>query len=467
MGKGIGFVSCNKPEDVTLLSNLRIQVLDKISSIKPAKQRPDVKKSDLCITGLSLNACEEDVKEALAHSLGVDNSKSRFNVIIPRVNCPLRTNELGLVRTEMTNMLSTLSRPDHFRLNVREYKQQTVTANAFATYNDADMCEDVANKINSGYSYINGCKVRAMVDYKSSVHVKGSLFHVLKQDINEKVEMYQTQCQSTTVEIRSLKSGHYSLDIKSNTLQKLAKAKIAFDKLVHGEVLDEDVLNNMQVLFIAEGRAKIRGIEKLTGAIIILDERRMQITVQGSTDSKDKSIELIKTEVLRCTELRETKFSLKGEENPPGLMKALVVKYGLSFDKLKTETGLSSITLNFRYHEISMSGKDDALVKAISIIRELKESLSNAKTTANACTDLPDCPVCLTPIDESDMYRLEYCGHAYCETCLTTQVRVAIQNKEFPVSCAVEKCDKGFVARDFNFQIRNSLIMPSELSRHL
>ncbi|WAR27221.1 DEAHC-like protein [Mya arenaria] len=452
-----------KPEDVVRLLMTRIQVLDGDISVQPAKERLDDKKSDLFIRGIPLTVCEDDIKEGLANSLGVVNSKERFTVFIPRENCTLRTNELGLVRTELTNLLSTLSRPEHFRSNVVEYRQQTVTAFAFVTFNNAEMCEHVADRINDGGCYINDCKLRAEVEYKSSVHVKRFLFDLLKQDINEKVEMYRTQSQSTTVEIRSLISGNFSLDIQSISSQNLARAKVSFDKLVQGEVLDCDVINNIQVLFFGDGLAKIKEIEKFSGAVIILDERRMQISVQGSTASKKTAIALIRTEVLRCADSKETIVRLKGEDNPPGLMKALVVKYGIKLDELKTKTGLSSITLNFRYHEISLSGKDGAVVKAISIIGELKESLSRDKTAANASTDLPDCPVCLTPINEEDMFRLEYCGHAYCETCLTNQIRFAIQNKEFPVSCAVQNCDKGFVARDFNFQMGNNFIMPSEL----
>ncbi|WAR27219.1 DEAHC-like protein [Mya arenaria] len=466
IGKGICYVCCNTPEDVPKLLISRIQVLDRIISINkcmPSKQGSDKKKADLYITSVSLAACEEDIKEALADSLGVDNSKNRFDVIIPREDCTLRTNELGLVRTELTNMLSTLSRSDHFQLNVKEYEPKKVIATAFATYNDANVCEDVADKINAGNKCINGCKVRAMVEYKSSLHVKKSLFHLLEQEVIEKVKMYQTQCPSTTVEIRSLKSGHYSLDMKSITFQKLAKAKVSFDKLLQGEVLDRDVINDIQVLFSADGREKIKRIEKITGAIINIDGRRMQIIVQGRTDARNRAVELIRTEVLICTESNETERRLKGEDNTPGLMKALVMKYGLRLDKLKSETGLSSIALNFQHQKISLSGKDDALVKAMSIIREQKESLSNHNKTANAGILLPDCPVCLTPIDEADMCRLEYCGHAYCKTCLTTQIRVAIQNREFPVNCATENCDKGLVARDFNVQVRNSLIRASEL----
>ncbi|WAR27224.1 DEAHC-like protein [Mya arenaria] len=462
-GKGICFVSCNRPEDVSRLLMSRIQVLDRNVLVMPAKQQqPGKQQSDLYIRALPLDVCEDDIKEGLAQALDVDNPKERFKVIIPRENCIFRTNEHGLARTELTNILSKLSGPDTFRLNVREYKHQTVTALAFVTYNDANMCEKVADAINEGYDHINYCKLHAEVEYKSSVHVKRFLFDVLKQDIDEKVEMYRTQSRSTTVEIRTLKSGHYSLDIKSITLQKLAKAKVSFDKLVQGEVLDGDVIKDIQVLFSTDGRAKIKRIEKSTDAIINIDGRRMQIIVQGRTDAKNKAVDLIRTEVLLCTESNETEVRLKGEDNPPGLMKALVVKYGLRFGKLKSETGLSSIALNFRHHEISLSGKDDALVKAMSIIREQKELLSNDKTTKDAGTDLPDCPVCLTPIDEADMCRLEYCGHAYCKTCLTTQIRVAIQNREFPVNCATENCNNGLVARDFNVQVRNSLIRASD-----
>ncbi|XP_052784240.1 uncharacterized protein LOC128220033 [Mya arenaria] len=298
-GKGICYVCCNRTEDVSLLLRSKITVLDEVVTTRLSKHRQGAKPSDICIKELTLTVSEEAIKKGLANALGDEDTTDRFSVFIPREKCTLRTNEFELVQKELTGLLSKLSKPGAFQLYVREYKEQTVTSFALATFNDPEMCKDVAHKINDGYGYISGCKVRAEVEYKASVHVKRFLFDLLKEDINEKVEMYRTLCRSTTVEIRLLKSGNYSLDIKSTSLQNLAKEKVSLDKLVQGEELNGDAIHNIQALFIADNRATKMRIERSTGAIILIDKRRTQITVQGSTTAKDRAVELIRREVRR------------------------------------------------------------------------------------------------------------------------------------------------------------------------
>ena len=459
-GKGFCYVTCSRPEDMAPILRLStILISGRPVSIQMAKQN-----NNLYLKGLSPLAMEEDVVRSLADSIGLPQAdKNRFKVVVPRENCIWRTNEIQRATADIENLLAQRTQQGTYRVYVKEYKAQTVTGVAFVTFNNARQCEDVAQSLADNICYLNGCPVKADVEYKTTVHVPMYLHGYLKSDIDAETERYRMNSRSTTVTTRCLKSGNFSIDIVSTSATTLAKAKVCIDRIVHGDTLGADELKGISALFSRQGIEEERNIEKSTNTIIRNDERQMVVTVLGLKDNRTKACEMIKTVVQRLNATADVDVCLKGDDNPLGLMKALVLKYGIKFEALKELTGLKKIALNFRHHEIALTGSNESTQKAVEIISAMRTELDN-RANITRDTSLQECPVCLSPIEETDMIRLEFCGHAYCKECLTTQVQVAISNKDFPIVCAGEDCGKGFVKRDFKALFATNKIKPFDLT---
>lgn len=77
---------------------------------------------------------------------------------------------------------------------------------------------------------------------------------------------------------------------------------------------------------------------------------------------------------------------------------------------------------------------------------------------------MPDCPICMCPVELNQINRLEYCGHAYCKECLKSLILNAVNDKKFPIQCAAEGCGKELVINDINFQIKQGTFTTSRLA---
>ena len=139
-------------------------------------------------------------------------------------------------------------------------------------------------------------------------------------------------------------------------------------------------------------------------------------------------------------------FNLK-EDYPPGMSKALIKKYGTDLHDLLEETNAEVADLEPKRHLLSVQGNKSSVEKTEHILNDLSKSL-NEKAQVKQSDSMPDCPVCLSPIEPHSLYRLEYCGHAYCKECITQMFHVAIQSKSIPITCAMDGCDHPVVVKD-------------------
>lgn len=453
------FVYLERPEDKINLIMSRLNVQGQSLRISLSRQQ-----SDLYIKGLKPSATEDDIYGGLEECLGLDpgEGNGRFKVVIPRVNVILRADEKYESERLLTQVLARYAEPNSFKVSVIPYRQQTVTVIAYVTFTDIDVAEKVCRDICENKPVVERYPISADMEFKSGIHVHKRVYNVLSQDIKRMRSHYQNS-KATVIDVRELKSGHYTVDIKSTNLQNLARAKVRFDDLLQGQVLAASEVENLGHLFSKEGRNKLEIIERNTKTLITPDERQMKITVQGQQGGVQNAVVSIKQEIDKFVNTKEQEIRLKGDENPPGLLKALFLRYGVKFAGLRSECGLSKISINMRSREICLAGKEEALAKALELVKEERDKLNKGKADTGD-TFLPDCPVCLCPIEETEIFRLEFCGHAYCKPCLILQLQTAIRDREFPVRCSAENCEEPLVIRDFKMQIKNGTIKQSQLA---
>lgn len=459
--KGHCFVTLNRPEDKSMLLFTSIQVKGLPVIVSPAKQSSRTnQQSDLFIKGLSLEADEDDVVNGLAHVLNVDSKKckDRFRVLIPRENCIFRSNEMQQTRDQLTTLISQYASVTKFKINLREYKDKTAKCSAFVCFTDAKAFEDVTRNLIAVCANIDGHHITVQPEFKSNVHVHETLYKFVQEEIENCCKTYSEAKSTTILQLRHLKSGHYSIDIVAESPEQLAKDKVNIDKIVEGDILECNTQQNLLLMFRKDGRLKAEQVAQATDVLISVDERNMKVIIQGKANNRAKAIEMLHEYIDKNAATSEKDVCLKGNGNPRGLMKELYIRYKNEFKDLQTAAGLLNIHFNLRSHVITLSGPDLAIARAMEMINIVKSELLNHENVNIVTEELTDCPICLCPVDESDVIRLEYCGHAYCRMCLANMMQNAVSNKEFPINCSAEACNKPLVMRDLNMQLKLGVV---------
>ncbi|XP_060560623.1 uncharacterized protein LOC132720487 [Ruditapes philippinarum] len=451
LSRGYCFVNVTEVGDIPILLDSAPIINGIRLEVSPAREQ-----SDLYITGLTQEITEEDVKKALLEVLekSFNDNMDRFKIIIPRTNAIFKSNELEGKNKQISKMVSFFGNTDDFDVQVKRYGEKTVICTAHVWFTDPQTCHETAERMINGNAQIDRSKVHVSLECNSTVYISNNLFQIVKEDIDTLITRYKDRESSTTIEIVYMKSGNVALIIKTLTFQKLAKAKAKVDEIVGGEELKCEDDCKFRVMFRKDGKEYIKEVEKETNTIILTDERVMTVYIQGLQHNRNRAVDLIKVYSTEQQSSLEKDIRLKGDENPPGLMKALLVKYGTDFEVLKEETGITGVYLEPRLHEITITGTKEATEKATECINRIKENICISSVVNAFENELPDCPICLFPVEESDMYILEYCGHAYCRVCLASQIQNAVKYKQLPIICASENCNKPLVIRDINFQLK-------------
>ena len=449
LSRGHCFVTVNEKDDIPLLLNSIPRIKGVSLEVSPAKET-----SDLYIAGLTPEITEDEVNGALLEVLdkSVNDNLNRFKIIIPRTNSIFREGELEEKKEQILRMVTLYANTDDFEVQLKRYSKRTVICTAYVTFYDPNVCNETAKNIENGNRKIDGRKVYATLECNSTVYISNNLFQTVKEAIDHLIVRYRERNSTTTFEIVYMKSGKVALTIKAQKFRKLAKTKTRVDEIVGGKELKCEEDSKLRVLFRKDGKEYIKEVEKETKTCITIDERLMTLNIQGLAENRSRAVDLIINYSTDQQTSLEKDIRLKGDENPPGLMKALLAKYGADFKAFKEETGITGVYLEPRSHEITITGKKEATEKALEYINTIRESLRVSVEENVLESDLPDCPICLYPIEESDFYRLEYCGHAYCQICLASQIQNAIIYKQFPITCAAE--NKPLVVRDFNYQLK-------------
>lgn len=468
-GKGHCYVYLKEEEDyTTLLLKGSFKIGDRNALVQRAKRSSHslTGKVEIFVKGLLPYVNEGDVIDGIKDALDIheETEEDRFRVIIPRENIVWTSNEVREAKSGLATTLSKFANTDSFDVHVVGFRASTADIVAYVSFHDLETAEGVWRKIQEDNIFVDKyvCPLSADMEFKSNVHVNKFIFSFVEDDLTRLLRHYEGS-RSTSVHITTLKSGHFSVDIVSTKLPNLARAKVKIDEVIGGLVLECGETKNLHLLFGREGRVKLGHIERSTKTLIRSDGRQLKITIQGKLENRENALKLIHQEIDKCLQTKEQEIRLKGDENPPGLMKSLFLKYGVKFAILKAECGLSNININMRFHEICLKGTEDALTSALEKIKEEREKL--AVENIREDSDLPECPVCLCAIEDSELVRLEKCAHAYCNPCLIQQVLTAVKDADLPIKCAHEKCEEPMVIRDINMQLKNGTIKRSDISK--
>lgn len=145
-------------------------------------------------------------------------------------------------------------------------------------------------------------------------------------------------------------------------------------------------------------------------------------------------------------------------------MKHFVSKFGHDLKQLvDDEKGITVARIDPRKHILTIFATEEGRQFVLQIIRDFTASINPYLQPQDSHQDVVVCCACLTDIEGPKfIFRLEYCGHAYCIDCV--QMQVAPLTVEFPIVCAAEGCSKMFVWKDFENLFQRTSFKPRLLA---
>ncbi len=439
--RGIAFVQLKSVEDAQI-------VVGRHNFMHIGNQEAIVKISNkdaaqLFLTRLDKNVTQEEIRDAVTQYVSNDDIE---NISIPRENVgSISKMQMQAIQAQLAMKIRQVIDNDNFNVHVREPWDTTVVFQAFATFNEPQdgvlVVEEMDNQVS-----IQGKVVEAKADLYAALHVKKDIFGVLEESIKEVLRKYGDDVEHST---KQLKHGNYVLDIHTTTIEDLLGVKNELQSLLSGKILQcnsPDMFCNLTSLV---AKKEVDRVMKQTKTLIQTDRRINTVTVYGSKTATENALMALDDYMQRTKDTTTKGIKLLCGNHPPGVMRELVVKYGPNLDGLRQGSQAYMLDLDVRHHVLKATASSKAHAQLLEMVQKISEELALRCAVRHVDDDveIDDCSVCFCSIDE-DLYRLEYCGHAYCKVCIISLVTYAITSKDFPLRCAKEGCDECLVVQD-------------------
>ncbi|XP_045605419.2 uncharacterized protein [Procambarus clarkii] len=393
-------------------------------------------KNSLRILHLDKEVTEYSLQSDIAAALNID----------PRDILEVRIPELKVkqwkMQKQLSNKIGDLIKFDAVSLYLKEPCEGDVNFTAYYVLKNTD-------DVHIAYKHL--CKflrlekkVGGEASPDSSLYIQEKVFQINYNKLLELVNEMEENGMS--VALKHLRNGDVMMYLSCEDARVLVTGKLKVEKVVAGEVIDLKCEGGAKVLFKQEGKAVLDAIMYTTATLIVTDDRITTLSIHGPTEARQSAKDKI-YKFLQLSVESLKYIELTGGGKPPGVMKTLMETYGSTLGGLRAETGLSALKLDYRNHRLYLFGSRKCVRKAAHVVNKVMQTLIGDGSALNK--DDPLCVICLFPINTSNtLYRLEYCGHAYCQRCIRLHITQAVNNKKFPLVCFVKECDEMFTCRD-------------------
>ncbi|XP_042221163.1 ATP-dependent RNA helicase DEAH12, chloroplastic-like [Homarus americanus] len=400
------------------------------------------------VAGLGQLVTEDVLRQAFAQTLGIDYEKDIQKVTVIREKVNLDEEMLRTFKRRLQRSIEEFAKPGTFHLEVKEPRSdRDVNFIAFCAFNNPEEGHRACTVINRDFC-LNNEKVFMKADLYSSVFIRKDVFKKIGDEVTRQIQSMENVNREVRLKLRHLKSESVVVDLHSENVDSLSQTQEAIQKVIRGEVIDCENHQAARSLFTRDGRNMLQTIMNKTETLIVPDDRVMTVAIHGSPENKQIARIQIDAYLQQLSQGISKDVELKGNGKPSGVLKALILKYGLDLNGMQTEANLSAVSLDLRNHRLRVQGPEMAITKAVDMVNQMITNLAANSVVSQSQDDL-DCVTCFCPIELEDLYRLECCGHSYCKECIKLQMDTAIAGKEFPIVCGEEKCTSKFVWRDF------------------
>ena len=400
------------------------------------------------VTNVPITHTEEDLEDAVNYRLSIDSvaPNSKFEVQLGYQKAfSTSPEEIYHLKCQLKTLVNKYTQSNKYEMDLINPQNHYKTYRAFI--NIKDVAE--SQKVLSGLvqEEINGHPLITKPQLSSTVVFSYKVFSVIKADVVE-VEVTLKQRYKSILSIKQVVSNtNVKYVLKSEDMQAYFDAKHMLNSTTLPTIKDCRSQPILRQFVLSSGCQEIMNdIQQSTSTVIIINRWILTISVYGIKETKAEAIRLIEGhfDKLLQSDVKSFDIPLKKPSGPPGLMKHVVSQFGLDLEKLVKREGISGAALNVNKHILSVSSTPEAYK---SLLEEIESFTSSAVHPAQN-QEVIECCVCWTEVDsESEVFRLEYCGHSYCIECI--QIQVTSPTAVFPVLCAADQCSQPLVVQDF------------------
>ncbi|XP_021370464.1 ATP-dependent RNA helicase DEAH12, chloroplastic-like isoform X2 [Mizuhopecten yessoensis] len=440
----------------------RSDILVGDSFAKIRKAHPSPNQSDegkVFVVGLSKMVDEDVLRESIANAGDLDPNTDIERVTVVREKVPLEKKDLiDTMKRRLCAEISSYVAPGSYELELKPLREADHTFSAFVTFDNPQDGEGVCYKMDHSF-IMNNQVVSAKPVLHCSLYIPKRIYEMSSDAIDQCV--LDLEEDGVRVKTKTLRNENVVVDINTDDVETLVRARRSFQDITQGEIIECAESTSLKLLFTWEGRNKLKQIMNQTGTLILTDNRVMSVSIHGLQQNRQKAKQKIDEFLLMLSTGNSEVIDLKGEGKPPGVLKAILMKYKTDLSGLCQETGLVAARLDPRKHRVTLFGEDDAVTKTNAIITDI---IANLSPDGLEKTDEPECVTCFCPIQQKDLYRVECCGHPYCKECLQVQIQMCITNREFPMKCEQDECTTPFTWHDIINLSKMGFVKVSELT---
>lgn len=312
-----------------------------------------------------------------------------------------------------------------FNLLPPPYKRGNVRA--YAHFETAEAAEAVCAALNNrrqpfcGYGKLTATHISTLV-----YQLPRTVFNALAYDIRLlNAFVWRTLEPGSSISIidNRTRGPHSPVCIKlaAQRYQALTKMKTLFDRLLHGERIEQGGEIVWDTFFAR--RAGIFYLEDLqrrhAGVLINRDPRKGILALFGPEPLR----RAVRAAILaKVGDLRSRKwYSI----DLPGRLIGLF--WGSDLATLQQRFGEENVTLDTAARTLRVRGDDAAHEAALLAVKQARERHADEKSQPQV-----ECPVCFTEV--TNPVKLD-CGHTWCKSCLQNYLRASIDNASFPLVC--------------------------------
>ena len=348
--------------------------------------------------------------------------------------------QLAAIKKQLENRIEKHATRGKYNLEVYPPMNSYKTFRAIVSFHDPEEGQKALEGL--PLQTITGKALDVKLALHSSARYIPAVYKVIKDAIMElKAELESRYGTSVTITEKQDKWENIIIQIRSDDVQTFAVAKKVLNTVMQPDVTECQSEICRQFLLSPNCHQELDEIQSSTSTYIFGDRRTMTIKIYGTEANVTRAkVEL--NEKLSKLEGHESKcYQLKAPGKPPGLMKHLMSLFGLDLQGLTSQEGVTAAELDPRRHTLNVFATNEAHTFISQILKGYAAEDVIPKREENEI----NCCVCFTPVDNpKNIFRLEYCGHAYCLDCI--QVQVAPNAITFPLECA--ECSHPFVWQD-------------------
>ncbi|XP_076080411.1 uncharacterized protein LOC143051368 [Mytilus galloprovincialis] len=349
--------------------------------------------------------------------------------------------ELDLIQQRLRAHLQIHVKEGKYDLFVKPPKDQDFTFLAFASFSKVEEGQNASAYVQQNFRP-NEEVINTSITLQASILVYRAIFEKCNDVLFKAITALNKQ-EGIEIRHKLLRNGNCNLDMNCDHVDTLRRVRRKLDKIVQGKRMTQQDFPNIQELFTRAGKYEIRNIMSQTGSLIIDDYRILEISIYGEKEKQHDTFTLLKEYLYKLSQGINRNLSLKGADKPFGVIKEMFLRFGIDLGKMKRDIrGLNRLQINLRHHSVDINGTSEAVEKAVVEINGVIDHLREMQNCEHIENEEHQCAICFMETEDGEMYRLESCGHPFCKTCIVSQLKSAVGNSDFPLSCCKEGCDE-------------------------